>query len=209
MLSWLQVLKYWRWIVGLALLGSIGAYVRSAEHAKSELAAAHTRAAFADSLARLREAESAQYTQAIDSLKTAAQGADTRYQALLKRPPRKVFIPVEKPDSTTQVAAGDTIPVWEIPEVKEALDLCEERVEVRDRIIDTQDRRRVSDSLTIAELRVLAPHPPKPPKQPSVVRKVVLGAVEGLAVGVVAQQVAGQKGLIVSASLGAILRLFR
>lgn len=209
MLTWMKVLQHWRWFLAIALLGAIGLYVRSAEQAKAELQQAEARAALADSLARLREAESARYTQSIDSLKSEAQDADARYAALLKRPPRQVFIPVEKPDSTQQGASVDTIPVWDIPEVKEALELCEDRVTVRDQIIVKQDQRHVSDSLTIAELRALAPHPPEPPAPPSRLRKVVVGAVEGLAVGVVAQQVTGQKGLIVSASLGAILGFFR
>lgn len=205
----MQLLQYWKVAVVVAILAFGAWYIRSAEGAKQALAETRARAALADTLARLREIESAAYTQQIDSLKVVAQDADSQYQALLKRPPRRVFIPVAPADSTQGEPSVDTTSVWEIPEVKEALELCEDRVENRDRIIEKQDKRHFVDSMLITELRALVPAPIEPPKPPSRLRRVVEGAAQGLVVGVVAQQATGQKGLVIGTSLGAIFGFFR
>jgi hypothetical protein len=211
MLFFTALLQHWRILLSLAAVLAVGAYIYTAEQAKSELALAQARSAIADSLAQSREAQSAVLTQQIDSLREEVQDADTRYAkavARLRHVPRPPHIPAGSPDTTKEIVTADTGSVLDLPEVQEVLEACEKRVEVRDQIILRQDLRRAADSLTIAELRILAPRI-HPPPQPSRTQRVLLGAAVGLVGGLAAQQVSGEKGLVVATSLGAVIGFLR
>lgn len=205
---------YWQLLLLATLLLAGVQYVRRAEQTKIAAHDAALRAAVAESLLTVHAAQSAALTGTIDTLKTAVQRADQRYAAALARlrsAPRSTptFVPDASLDSTPQTSVLDTASVLERPEVKELLSLCEARVSVRDSVITAQDARHVVDSLTIRQLRLIVPTPLPPPTSPSRFSRVVLGVASGTVGALVGQQVSGQKGLLIGASVGTLLSLLR
>lgn len=212
-----MAIKHWR-IVLVAFLALLAYnYVKTAEAAKDDLELAKDRAAVAESLATHHQAASGALTQSIDSLKGRVAEADTRWRDALARlkkpsapvqpgPSSPVLNPTISPDSTAQEPSDST----SADPIQELIKLCDARVAVRDSVIKKQDERHVQDSLTIRQLKIVASVPPTtPPQPPSRLSRVLLGAGAGLAGGVIAQQVTGQKGLIISVSVGTLLGLLR
>ena len=204
-------MKHWRLVLLTLLTLAAVQYVRTAERAKQDLRDSNTRAAIAESLVVAHEQQSAALTSKIDTLKSSVRRADDRYAAALARlrRPRPAFVPDSSADTTVQVVPADTTPILEHPEVQELLELCDERVSARDSVIGLQDARHVADSLTIRQLRAIVPKVPEPPKRPSRLSRVVLGVASGTAGALIGQQISGQKGLLIGASVGTLLSLIR
>jgi hypothetical protein len=210
----LDLLRHWRLaLLGLAALVVIS-YYRSAESAKTQLAQAQARAALADSIAKTREAQSAVLGASIDSLREEVKNADILYSDAVARlrktpiPPGFVTKPGDLPDTTKGAPDQEPQTLFDLPEVQAVLAACDERVAERDQIILRQDLRRMTDSLTIVELRMVTSIAPIPVTT-SRIERTLLGAAVGLVGGMAGQQLAGEKGLIVGASLGALIGYLR
>lgn len=207
------LVKHWRLVLLTLLTLGVVQYVRTAEQAKQTLRDSQLRATIAESLVVVHEQQATALTVKIDTLKGSVQRADQRYAAALERlrrtRPTPTFVPDSSADTIPQPPLADTTPVLERPEVQELLALCDARVEARDSVIVLQDARHVADTLTIRQLRAIVPTPIAPPKPPSRLSRIALGVASGTAGALIGQQVSGQKGLLIGASIGTLLSLIR
>lgn len=170
---------------------------------------ARSRAAVAEQLVGKLMARADSLEHAADSLAVVKAQADSVWRAKLRKAKDRVIIvdSMPVPGQDTVYVPGDTIPLLEHPTVKSLIEQCDVRVEVRDQEITALRGVIVEQSRTIDLLRTTMP---LPPKKPSLLKRVLVGAVAGGAGAWAGQALAGPPGIVVGVSVGiATSSLFR